>query len=109
MPGFRPGIREQQEQPAEALIRQPGQQLAGIFRIDPHVATGLIGKMTKQAGNTVEEDLAADEADLRMCRGLCRQMLAATKADFEPDIVDRLRKERSRIERLLGSRESDGQ
>src|SRR5262245_57661292 len=55
---------------------------------------GLDG--AEKACHAVDEGLAADEADILAPRGLPQQMLARAEADLEPDLRDRLRKERGK-------------
>jgi hypothetical protein len=65
--------------------------------------------MPEQAGDAVEKELRADEADPGMPRGLPGEMLAAAEADLEPDIGGRSWEQGREIEPLARPGRRDAQ
>jgi hypothetical protein len=57
-----------------------------------------LGQQLRDAGF---EHFAADDAAISISLGLKGEMLAAAKADLEPDLFDRIGKEATRIQRLV--------
>jgi hypothetical protein len=86
MPHLWPGIREQDEDPAEAGVRQRGQQEPRVIDEDADVVELAPAHLGQEFDHAVLEDLGAEEAYLRMCRGLRGQVFAGTEADLEPQL-----------------------
>ncbi len=95
---LRPRVRKKNENTAQARRRQRGQKRARVIRKDAHVLQ--IGRfdLAQETGDSVHEGLATKKPDPGMGASLPGQMLAAAKSDFEPDVVQRLWKERLRID-----------
>ena len=102
---LRPGIGKQQEDALERRRRQRRQQQPGVVGEDPDVGDGLAPQVVEQAGDAVDEDLGADEADLGMGGRLRREVLAGTEADLEPQRRRRGAEQALRIEPLAFRRQ----
>ena len=65
----------------------------------PGRAVGL--QMAQEAGDPLDEGLAADEADGRIGAHLMGEVLAGAEADLEPEVLDRRREQRAQVDRSL--------
>ena len=83
-----PGVGEQQEDAPDAGIAEVGDEFARIAIMHANVGNALLVNVAEQLGDAVNVGLAADEADVRMGRGLPGKVLAAAEADLQPDILD---------------------
>src|SRR5579883_1792486 len=97
VPPLGPGVRVKNEEPRYGAIRQRFDQRAGVARPEPDIVEPLLFDRRQRLGDAVDERFGADEADIAMRQGLGDQMLAAAKADFEPDLAGLERKKRRAI------------
>ncbi len=82
---FRPGIRIQQKRLVDAFVRQHIEHIAHVTGIHSHIVQICLADFTQQHGNTVDIRLTADNADLRVLRGLMHHVLTTAKADLQPN------------------------
>ena len=82
------------------------EQLPRVIRVDADVAEALVLDFAEQPRDAVLEHLAADKIYLRVLCRLGGQVLTGAKADFQPNPLDRPRKEARQVEMTLG-RQSD--
>ena len=101
MAGFRPGVRKQDEDAAQRIVRQAIQQQPGVVAVQPDVAEAAPLDPRREFRSSGEEGLAADHADVRMALRLPSQMLASAEADFQPEVFDACREQAGRGERRL--------
>ena len=87
VPSFRPRIREKNEDTASRPRRQRREERARIAGMDADIVELPSIDFAEQFDDAVFEDFAADKANLRVPLGLRREMLAAAKADFQPDFL----------------------
>jgi hypothetical protein len=97
LPPLRPRVWKEQEHAAKRSLRQPVQEAGGVIRVKAEVCEALRFDRGERLRHPVDEGLAADEADVRVLRRRSDQMLAAAKADLEPNVRDWIRKKRPRI------------
>ena len=103
---FRPGIGIQEIDAREARLRQPVEHERRVASIEADILGACPLDRRQKLRDPVDEGLATDEPDSRFSgRGL-DQVLAASKADLEPDFFDRRRKERAGVKR---GREIEGE
>src|SRR5439155_4526636 len=106
---FRPRIGKQDKDAAERARHEAIDEETGVVGEDADIGEALRGDVADQPSDAVFEDLRADKTDIGMRHCLDSEMLAAAKADLEPDLARRWRKQHSRVERLplgQGERES---
>jgi hypothetical protein len=82
-----PGIGIEDENPRQRPRRQRFDQRACVAGPQADIVEPLFLDAGQRLGDAVDERLAADEADITMRPGLRQQMLAAAKADLEPDFL----------------------
>jgi hypothetical protein len=85
LPAFWPGIRKEDEYPADRGRRQGRYDQSRVIGKDPNVVEPTPLDLGEQLDYSVLEYFAADEPGLRMLRGPLREMLAAAEADLEPN------------------------
>src|SRR5208337_1249581 len=85
MPALWPRVGKEDEDTIDRGRRQCRDQEARIVGKDPYVAELSALDFYEQSGNPVLENLAADQAGLRVALGLIGQVLATAKADLEPN------------------------
>ena len=78
---------------------QPVEQVDGVPVMQPDVCEAELVDRDQRLRHAVDERLASDEAGARVSLRLRDQMLRAAEADFEPHVVDRLRKQGCEIVR----------
>jgi hypothetical protein len=61
------------------------QKLGPVPVEDPDIAKTPLLDDGEKFRHAIDEGLAADEADIGVTLGLCREMLAAAEADLEPE------------------------
>ena len=86
VPPLRPRIGMDQVDSLKRLRRRPGHEVGGIAREQPDVADIVGLDLRQDFRHAVDVGLAADEAGVRKGQRFGDQMLAATEADFEPDM-----------------------
>ena len=101
VPRLGPGIGKEQEQAIEAGRRQARHEVARVAGVEAHVGQVKRIDVAKRAGHPVHERLGAEEEHVGPPRRLGRQVLAAAKADLQPDLPGAGR-QRQGIERRLG-------
>jgi hypothetical protein len=99
VPRLGPGVGEEDEGAGDRPRRQGGEEEACVVGEEADVGEVVVGDRGGQAGDAVLEDLAADKADLRVRLGLRGKVLAAAEADFQPDRLDRVRKQGREVDR----------
>jgi hypothetical protein len=97
MPRLGPGVREQDEHPAEASVRQRRQQEPRVVDEDADVAEIAAAHLGQEFDHAVLEHLGAEETHVGVRRGLLGQMLTGAEADLEPDLGERNGKEPLRV------------
>ena len=97
-----PGVGKVSDDALQARLGQAAEQASRVVVENPHVPEIVGLHAREQRGDTVDENLAADEADLGFGGGLVGQVLAGAEADLETDFAGRERKQRRRIERARG-------
>jgi hypothetical protein len=95
---FRPGIGIEHEDSRQDGVGQRRDQRAGVAGAQPDIVELFPLDRRQRLGEAVVEGLGAEKADVAMRRRLGDQMLAAAKADFEPDFAWGERKQRRAIE-----------
>ena len=81
MAGFRPGIRKQDEDATQRVVRQAIEQQPGVVAIQSDIANAAPLDLCHEFRRSGEEGLAADHADVRMLLRLPRQMFASAETD----------------------------
>ena len=89
MPGLRPGVRKQDEDPAKAGLRERGQQEPCVIDKDADIAELPALHLRQELDHAVLEHLGAEESHIRMRRRVLGQVLAGAEADLEPELGGR--------------------
>ncbi len=97
--GLRPRVGKEDEGAGDRVLRQRGEEEAGVFGEDADVGEVALSDRRGQAGDAVLEDLAADKSDLGMRLGLGGEVLAAAEANLQPNRLDRVREKRRQVDR----------
>src|SRR5438445_627941 len=93
---------------SDARLRQRTDEKSRVIHQHADIVEREPPRLSEPLGDAVLENLAAEEADAGTCGRLRREMLAAAKPDLDPDILDRPREERARVEDpLLRRRETE--
>ncbi len=92
-----PGVGEQQECARNRRIAQALQHVARVVGVNTYIGKAALFHLTQQFRHTVYKRFAPDQANHRVRDGLRRQMLPATKPDFQPDFLCGIVKECFRI------------
>ncbi len=92
MPQLGPRIGKKNERTPDASRRQPAKERAGVIGNEANVTATSGSNGIKNLQHAVLERLTPDQPDVWIVRRLPEQVLAATKADLEPDLCDGLRK-----------------
>ena len=85
MSPLRPGVGIKQIDPVQGPARQRFYDRPGIAIVEPHIPQRTGFDERQRLGNAIQEGLAADITRTGMCKRLGGQMLAAAKANFEPE------------------------
>ncbi len=86
VPFFRPWIGKKGIDPADGSLGQTGKKLSRVIVENANVGQAFAFDPAQQAGNAIDEGLAADEPDVGTGPGLGRQVFPGAEADLEPDI-----------------------
>ena len=103
---LRPGIGIKKINAREARLRQPVENERRVAAMDSDILDARLLYCRQELRHSVDEGLATDEADIAFARRGVDQMLAAAKADLEPQFSNRWGKERACMERAC---EIDGE
>src|SRR5262249_36010202 len=90
--------RKQDEDPAEARVRQRRQEEPRVVDENADVAETAPAHFCEQLDHTGLEYLGADETDVRKGRRLLGQMLPGTEANLEPELNGSNREEVLQVE-----------
>jgi hypothetical protein len=99
MAPFRPRIGIEQIELHNRCGGQPTEKIDRIARIKPDIVMAAGFDQSQDFCHAIDKGLAADETLARMGSGLRNQIFAAAEADFEPDRIDRRRKQLREIRR----------
>ena len=112
MASLGPRIGKQQKSPVDAGVAQSGQKLGAVVRPHANPRGQTIRPISrhrrKQSRNAVDKRLGADERGVGVGVRLGYEMLAAAKADFEPDARRRRQEQRFRFEPARFGEGGDG-
>ena len=98
VPFLGPGVGKKHERPADGGLGQRRDKLPRVVVENADIGEVVFFNSAQQAGDAVDEGLAADKTDAGMCLGQFGQMFAAAETDLEPDVGNGIGKGRRQVQ-----------
>ena len=87
MTRFRPGVRKEDEGPAERIFGEPLHKKSGIVSVESNIRQIVVPDPSQKLRHSVNEWFASDNTGSGVSHCLPCEMFAPAEADFQPDIV----------------------